>query len=823
MITEGGHSVISIYEEPINNTGMKSKEAKIAKLVGEKCTVNCKVNGKYMELLLDTGAQVSIMSFNQFSTYFGDDLLESLDKLFPESLFAAQWGNKVDIPFVGWFSANVKMCNDRRVLEIEVPFLITSEVLEYPLLGFNAIEHLVTTGDIGHVMELLQEALGTINAQDVASMINLISIPDEKYSVPMKVKPQNVLIPAGDVVNVPCKIQHRKIQDDGLMIFPQGEVELPNGLECIDSVISTTKDQSDNICIPVVNSSKHPIKIYKDMQLGYLEPVLSVQELPLRSKKEGKTCGVNNTIVVNNHEDSSIKQELVINSLDLSGLTEPQQKMVKKMLKEEIEAFALDDNDIGCMENYEMKINLKDDCPVQTTYNSIPKPLYKELKSYIQDLLHKEWIRKSQSEYSSPVVVVRKKDGSLRMCCDYRKLNKITIPDKHPLPRIQDVIDSLGGNQFFSLLDQSKAYHQLKLGSDSQKLTAFLTPWGFYEWVRVPFGLMNAPACFQRFMEACLNEYRDEFAVPYLDDLLVFSKTFDEHLQHLQLILQRLKQYGIKIKPRKCQLFKREVSYLGRIISGSGYTVDPSNIEAVVSKINKKPQTITELRSLLGLIGYFRRSIPNFSKTAKPLYDILKENEQKGKSKQPIQWQDHHQSILKKLISFITKPPILAYPDFRYPFILHTDASSNGLGCALYQEQDGNLRVLGYGSRTLVGAEAKYHSSKLEFLSLKWAICEHFKDYLFYCNHFDVYTDFNPLTYLFTTSKLNATGQRWVNELSSYNFTIHYKPGIENVVADSLSRYPIETYENLKTFSKLISKDDVKSAFDSAVNQKDDN
>ena len=257
------------------------------------------------------------------------------------------------------------------------------------------------------------------------------------------------------------------------------------------------------------------------------------------------------------------------------------------------------------------------------------------------------------------------------------------------------------------MLDQTKAYHQLHVDPQSRKFTAFLTPWGFYEWVRVPFGLMNAPAFFQRFMESCLGEYRDDFAIPYLDDLLVYSGSFEEHLNHVKLVLKRLKKHGVKIKGSNCQLFKREISYLGRTISADGYAIDPKNVEAVLGKIKKKPSNITELRSLLGLLGYFRRSIPNFSQIAKSLYSLIKGTDQTSRSKQPINWTEKHQVSLNQLLTHITSPPILAFPDFTKPFILHTDASGSGLGCALYQLQEDKLRVLGYGSRTLIGAENK--------------------------------------------------------------------------------------------------------------------
>ena len=491
----------------------------------------------------------------------------------------------------------------------------------------------------------------------------------------------------------------------------------------------------------------------------------------------------------------------VLEKTDLSALTHEQREQVIKILREESSVFTVDGDDIGNVTTHKMEINLLDNTPVQQSYNAIPRALYEGVKSYIEDSLNKKWIVHSQSSYSSPVVVVRKKDGSLRLCCDYRKLNSKTIPDRHPLPRIQNIINNLGGSNFFSLLDQSKAYHQLQLYPNSWKYTTFLTPWGFYEWVLIPFALMNAPAYFLRFMEHCMDGYRDRFTVPYLDDLLIYSGTFEQHLEHLRLVLQRLKRHGIKVKASKCHLFKREISYLGRIISSAGYTADPKNIITVSSKLKKKPSSITELRGILGLVGYFRRSIPNFSQRASPLYQILTDIQNKQRhSKEPIDWNDNHQAALDKLLHHLVTPPILAYPDYDQPFILHTDASHLGLGCSLFQMQNGKLRVLGFGSRTLVGAGKKYHSSKLEFLALKWAVCEHFRDYLFYAPHFDVYTDCNPSTYIKSSCKVNATGHRWINKLTDFDFTVHYKLGVENIVADTLSRLPINNVEDLQAF-----------------------
>ena len=285
---------------------------------------------------------------------------------------------------------------------------------------------------------------------------------------------------------------------------------------------------------------------------------------PTADSKEDGTCG----------KDDHYQK--VLEKIDLSGLTHEQREQVRKMLKEESSVFTVDSDDIGNVATHKMEINLSDNTPVQESYNAIPRALYGEVKSYIEDLLNKKWVIHSPSSCSSSLLAIRKKDGSLRLCCDlccdYRKLNSKTIPDRHPLPRIQNIIDNLGGNNFFNLLDQSKAYHQLQLDLNSRKCTAFSTPWGFYEWVWIPLGLMNPSTCLQRFMEHCMDRYRDRVTVPYLDDLLIYSATFEQHLQHLRLVLQRLKRHGIKVKASKCYLFKREISYLGRIISSAGYT-----------------------------------------------------------------------------------------------------------------------------------------------------------------------------------------------------------------------------------------------------------
>ncbi|PIK36051.1 hypothetical protein BSL78_27116 [Apostichopus japonicus] len=339
-------------------------------------------------------------------------------------------------------------------------------------------------------------------------------------------------------------------------------------------------------------------------------------------------------------------------------------------------------------------------------------------------------------------------------------------------------------------------------------MTAFVTPWGLHEWVRIPFGLTNAPAVYQRYMEKVLEDYNHEICEVYLDDILIFSKTFEEHLDHIRKILQRAQQHRIKLKPSKCELFQREVRFLGKLVSESGYKADPKDTDALQVLKTKIPHTVGDLRKLLGMTGYYRRYLKDYSKRAKPLFDLLSgpkdlkkvvaprtgrarpKDSNQVPSKTPIEWTSKHQIVLDSLIDDLATAPVMAYPDFSQPFVLHTDASQDGLGAVLYQRQGGVMRVIG---------------GKLEFLALKWAITEQFRDYLYYAPTFTVYTDNNPLTYILTSAKLNATGHRWVAELADYHFSIKYRPGKNNADADTLSRLPLEVETMEKTCSEEIS------------------
>nr|KAG5696950.1 hypothetical protein BaRGS_015914 [Batillaria attramentaria] len=445
---------------------------------------------------------------------------------------------------------------------------------------------------------------------------------------------------------------------------------------------------------------------------------------------------------------------------DFDGDDEDRQQL-QQLLDRYAHVFAQDDT-LGYTDIVQHRIPTTDNVPVSQPYRSIPPTQLQEVKEHLQGLLQSGAIVPSHSPYAAPVVLVRKKDGSLRLCVDYRRLNMKTVRDAYPLPRIQESFDSLVGAQYFSTLDLASGYHQIAMAPDDQHKTAFTTPFGLFEYTRMPFGLTSAPATFQRLMQATMSDFLFQFLLVYLDDLLIFSRTFKEHLQHLERLLQRIAETGLKLKMEKCQFLRRQVTYLGHTISAKG------------------------------LLQALHCEVP----AAGPLHDLVAEAS-KGAKKTTIPvtslWNSTHQTAFDGLKAALTTAPVLAYADFSKPFLVETDASHDGLSAVLSQVQDGKTRVIAYASRRLRPTERNevlYSSMKLEFLAMKWAITEKFRHYLIGAK-FSVITDNNPLTH-FKTAKLGALEQRWAAQLAQFDFDVQYRPGKVNP-ADALSRLPYPT------------------------------
>lgn len=821
---------VNVNKTETTQTNCKSNQnEQMAAVIGKRAVTKCVLNGLAVSALLDTGANVSIIGRSWKNDFLPDLELRPLAELLKEKKELDVYDVSGDlIPFDGWVAVTVNLPeNEDPSLSITAPFLVSQIPLETPLIGFNVLEEFIR-GKPERLIPVLKSLLcGALSITDEKAT-NIVHFVQTKKDVVregcVRVGQREKVIPAGSVTWVKCKVPPNLDPSDSLVLFePADHVQLQR-LDVGEGLLEIESGKMPCISVPIGNHTGHDIILPRKAAIGRIQPIKKIIETdsPVRD--------VVVQSVTTTPADSSAESSPWQPPVDVSHLDEKQQEMVRQMLREEAAVFARDSNDIGCIPSLQMSINLKDDIPVQKAYSSVPKPLFAEVKEYIQDLLLKGWIVKSKSPYSAPVVCVRKKDGSLRLCIDYRLLNQKTIPDRHPLPRIQDLTDTLGGHSWYSILDQGKAYHQGYIAEGSRHLTAFITPWGLYEWVRIPFGLSNAPAAFQRSMEEMLSSLRDDCCIPYLDDLLCYSKTFEEHVEVVRKVLKALQKHGVKLRPEKCELFRREVRYVGRLVSPQGVRIDPRDLEAVQSLKDKAPRTVGDVRRLVGFLSYYRSYIQDFSRIAKPVYELLQVKPsvsplrpQKSKIKGPqlpsgtaVEWTSEHQKALEQIITMLSNPPILAYPDFSLPFSLHTDASEQGLGAVLYQRQDGKLRVIGYGSRTLTPAEKNYrlHSGKLEFLALKWAVCEKFRDYLFYAQHFTIYTDNNPLTYIMSTAKLNAVGHRWVGELSDFRFEIKYRPGKINTDADTLSRLPLDINQYVTECTEELTSEVVQATWD---------
>ncbi|KAL0536859.1 hypothetical protein IC582_025822 [Cucumis melo] len=405
-------------------------------------------------------------------------------------------------------------------------------------------------------------------------------------------------------------------------------------------------------------------------------------------------------------------------------------------------------------------------------YRMAPAEL-KELKVQLQELLDKGFIRPSVSPWGAPVLFVKKKDGSMRLCIDYRELNKVTVKNRYPLPRIDDLFDQLQGATVFSKIDLRSGYHQLRIKEEDIPKTAFRSRYGHYEFIVMSFGLTNAPAVFMDLMNRVFREFLDTFVIVFIDDILIYSKTEAEHEEHLRMVLQTLRDNKLYAKFSKCEFWLKQVSFLGHVVSKAGVSVDPAKIEAVTGWT--RPSTVSEVRSFLGLAGYYRRFVENFSRIATPLTQLTR----KGA---PFVWskacEDSFQTLKQKLVT----APVLTVPDGSGSFVIYSDASKKGLGCVLMQQG----KVVAYASRQLKSHEQNYPTHDLELAAVVFAL-KIWRHYL-YGEKIQIFTDHKSLKYFFTQKELNMRQRRWLELVKDYDCEILYHPGKANVVADALSR-----------------------------------
>lgn len=756
-------------------------------LIGAKCTAQVTIGDKECSCLLDSGSQVTTIP-NSF-------YLENLSHLPINSLndlLEVEGANGQSVPYLGYVEVTIRFPKSLLGADIEVPTLALivpdmRSTLSSVLIGTNTLDVLYEKyADIApqnceslpYGYRVVLKTLEIRKRQSVDSSLGEVRLHSRDFET----------IAAGQTKVLEGSVSCRT-PDVGkwVMVESPKSASLPGGILVTDSLVSLPPRLPR--CIPVVlkNESHHDITLPPKAVIAEIHAVKSVQSVKTPDS------------------DPPTKPDHKPNlDFDFTGSPVPNEwkERITEKLSAMPEVFALHELDFGRTDKIKHHITLSD----ETSFKHRPRPIHPQdieaVRNHLQQLLDAEVIRESESPFSSPIVVVRKRNGDVRLCIDYRKLNTQTVKDSYALPNLEESFSALTGSRWFSVLDLKSGFYQIEMEEADKHKTAFVCPLGFFEFNRMPQGITNAPSTFQRLMERCMGELNLKQALVFLDDLIVFSSTLEEHEERLMRVLNRLKEFGLKLSPSKCKFFQTSVKYLGHIVSEKGIETDPDKVAAL--KTWPKPNNLKELRTFLGFCGYYRRFVKDYSKIVKPLneltagYPPLRKrtkttvNPEKYYNPKDLfgdRWTPACQAAFDTIIEKLTTAPILGFADPKLSYILHTDASASGLGAALYQEQQGQRRVVAYASRGLSKCESRYPAHKLEFLALKWAVTEKFQDYL--CGSpFLAVTDSNPLTYILTSAKLDATSYRWLAALSTFDFQLQYRAGKQNQDADGLSRRP---------------------------------
>ena len=440
--------------------------------------------------------------------------------------------------------------------------------------------------------------------------------------------------------------------------------------------------------------------------------------------------------------------------------------------------FALEGTPKGRMPSTAMRIDTGNNPPIRQRAYRTPLSKRKQVEQELQKMLDEGVIRPSKSEWASPIILVPKKDGSIRFCVDFRKVNAITRKDAHPLPLIQDIFDSLSGAKVFSTLDLKSGYWQIPVHEDDIKKTAFITHTGLYEFVRMPFGLANAPAEFQRTMQAVLGDMLGKFVMVYLDDIVIFSQSVEEHEEHLSQVFDALEGNGLKLKASKCTFSASSVELLGYVVSADGIKCNPGKTEAIANL--PTPRNVKDVRSFLGMAGYYKQCVPQFAKVASPLVKLTRKYVR-------FSWGEEQQEAFDTLKKLLISSRVMAHPNTQKPYKLYTDACEYAVGAILVQEDDEGIECpIQYLSKQLAGAQLRWATIEKEAYAVVYALTK-LRPYL-YGAEFTIYTDHKPLKALFLSEVKNTKIQRWAVLIAEYGAPIEYRKGAHNIRADMLSR-----------------------------------
>ena len=664
---------------------------------------------------------------------------------------------------IGWTNMNIKVGPS----EINIPVSVQKNLPVDALLGTDWLRETKSIVDWEDEELKFKGLPGVTRIKTTLQRSRLNKLPAFlKESVIIKAREQRLCAIESGQTDIRSDLNYyisplEKFADRGVLIAP-GYTKLEN-----------------NTCLVMIgNPSDEAIRISQGKLVAELIPSPSMEDSQFLETKAPES----QDIVDNQTEEEIILEvENLVKTIkiDREKFTAAEFKSILQLLTKHRKVFS---DQPGLCHLIQHTIDTGNHEPIICQPYREPYMIRPIVKDIIKEMLDNKLIRPSSSPWAFPVVMVPKPDGKWRFTVDYRKLNGIVPRDAFPLPRVDDHLSSLGDSKWFTVFDLVSGFWQIGMREEDKEKTAFICSEGLYEYERMPMGLSNSPATFQRLMQRVIPaDIRMLYALVYLDDIIVHSKTLEEHLQHIDEVLTRVGKANLKIKPKKVAFARSEVKYLGHLVTADGTKPDPGRVEAI-SKW-KTPESTKELRSFVQLVNYYRQYIPNFAKTAAPLYNLMKKDTEFSMGPLEVESFNHLKTAL-------TGEAILKRPNWDRPFILQTDASIKGLGAVLAQRDENDKEyVIGYASRTLSADEKIWGSHEWEALALIWG-AEYFRPYL-YGQRFTVESDNLDLTWLRDTKKSGRL-LRWGLRLSEFDFRIIHKKGTLNGNADALSRHPLD-------------------------------
>ena len=634
------------------------------------------------------------------------------------------------------------------------------------ILGLDFLEHYEATLQLSHGELLIGDHTITLHKENATQGCCRISLR-ETLSIPPR----------------SCRVVEVNVDQEKLASNKTaqriGAVEGLPGLADISGVVmdrGLVVIEDGRVPVNLINVHNHSIVLHKGKTLGEWQPVKSVVKMVSSGKKYNRAVQPDRQLTI---DDVPEHARSVMDDETLSDLSTEQLHQVCDMMLDFPDGFMAPGAKRGETDVTEHGMDMQNNAPVKQRWTPWPRAKMEAADELVQQMLDDDVIEPSDSPWASPAVLVTKKDGTIRFCVDYRKVNFLTKKDSYPLPRIDDTLNTLGGAEYFCTMDLASGYWQVRMKKEDRPITAFATRKGLFQFKVMPFGLTNAPATFQRLMDTVLKGLQWQRCLVYLDDIIVFGKDFGETLANLTMVMERLKAAGLKLKASKCQWFKRSVKYLGHVVSARGIKCDPDKIQAV--KDWPVPRSVTQVRQFLGFAAYYRKFISHFSETAQPLTNLTKKSVR-------FYWDEKCQYAFETLKQLLVAAPVLAYPTDEGDYVLDTDASNYAMGAVLSQVQNGEERVIAYASQTLSHTQQNYCTTKKELLAVVTFV-EHFRYYL-YGRPFTIRTDHASLRWLRNFKTADGMLARWLTKLERYNYTFVHRKGSQHTNADALSRIP---------------------------------